>query len=161
MSTSLAAPASIPVTKAPAVAAPAPTSTAVAPWAPAWGASSLSDPLSLLRDPFFSGMGELAPFGGGLGSSFSPFGALAPFGAFGGGSALAPFTGGLGGMMQNLMDKTSSLIRISVQENDNAFLYSYEVPGCAAGDVNVSVDGNVLTVSTNKRDSSSRTERDA
>ena len=84
---------------------------------------------------------------------------LAPFAM---GTSLLPFasSGGLPVVMQQLQNRVNTLIRISVQENANAFLYSFDCPGLTPDDVSITLDGRTLTVSTAHRDSSSRVDRD-
>lgn len=49
-------------------------------------------------------------------------------------------------------------IKIDVKENDNAYVVQAEVPGVAKEDIHVSIDGNVVTLRAEIKQSDSQTE---
>lgn len=49
---------------------------------------------------------------------------------------------------------------IDIADNENEYLVKAEVPGCKAEDIDISVHGNTLTVSGEKKQSEERKEKD-
>ena len=48
---------------------------------------------------------------------------------------------------------------IDVAENENAFVIKAEVPGCKADDINISVHGNILSISGEKKQEEEKKEK--
>jgi len=53
----------------------------------------------------------------------------------------------------------SQLPAIDIAEKDNEFVVKMEVPGCKAEDVDISVHGNILTISGEKKQEEERKEK--
>ena len=53
----------------------------------------------------------------------------------------------------------SQLPAIDIAEKDNEFVVKMEVPGCRAEDVDISVHGNILTISGEKKQEEERKEK--
>jgi HSP20 family protein len=53
----------------------------------------------------------------------------------------------------------SHLPAIDIAEKDNEFVVKMEVPGCKAEDVDISVHGNILTISGEKKQEEERKEK--